>query len=69
MDHPTSCWDIDVTVGEVNIALHGHALLTPELLDSFLTRITARATGADVARTRALHAMFAADQEAKPEPR
>lgn len=51
----------DVTVGEVNITLHSHLTsLTPEVVDHVLTRVTARATGADVARCKALHEAYGA---------
>lgn len=50
-------WTLDVTVGEVNVTLHSHAFLAPDVLDTLLTRITARAAAADVARTRALCAL------------
>lgn len=47
-------WTLDVTSGHVTISLHGHALLTPELADTFLTRITRHAVHADTARARIL---------------
>lgn len=47
-------WTLDVTAGDVTISLHGHAFLTPELADTFLTRITRHAVHADTARARIL---------------
>lgn len=52
-DDCCSGWTLDVSVSEVTIVLHGHSLLTPELMEHYLDRVTTRATGADVARTRA----------------
>lgn len=49
----------DVTVGEVNVTVHMHlASLTPEVIDTLLTRITTRAATADIARHRAMHALY-----------
>lgn len=55
-------WTLDITVGDVNINLHHHTFLAPDTLDTLLTRLTGRATQADVARTQAFAAMFATDQ-------
>lgn len=54
MDDCCGGFTVDITVGEANITLHTHGTLTPELLDTFLTRMTNRAATADVARTQAL---------------
>ena len=53
---------IDVTVGDANITLHTHALLTPELLDTMLARMTARATAAEGVLLR-IHDTIRRDQE------
>lgn len=49
---------IDVTVGEASAQLHTHALMTPELLDTMLARMTKWATWADTARTKGQHIIF-----------
>ena len=45
-----SGWTLDVTHGGTNITLHGHALLTPEVLDTLLARLTRAAVAGDLVR-------------------
>lgn len=69
-DDDTECcggFTLDVTVGEATITLHTHGMVTPETLDTFLARITWRATAAEASRFKTIHAAVTAADKTNPD--
>lgn len=54
-------WTVDVTVGEASITLHGHALLTPEVLDTMLARLSATASQVDATHMAVAHKLYGSE--------
>lgn len=66
MDDDEGCgglWAVDVTVGEASITLQSHTILTPELLDTYLARMTRQAAAGEYLRCLGMETIVRAREE------